>query len=81
MTGVQTCALPIFTPQWRAESERAAEVRGREPTAVIRGRHGKAQRVQERHAEYVERKMHTPRASIVVPEMPWKRKKRKQAEG
>ena len=67
----------MFTPQWRAESERSSEVRGREATTVIRGRHGKAQRVQERHAEQLERTAHTPRASIVVPEMPWKRKRRK----
>ncbi|HTF39007.1 MAG TPA: hypothetical protein VK754_00245 [Propionibacteriaceae bacterium] len=63
----------MYAPHWRADAERASEVRGRQPTTVIR-RGGGHQTVQERFAEQVERKFHTARASIVVPEMPWKRK-------
>lgn len=64
----------LYAPQWRADAERAAEIRGRQPTTKIR-RGGSTQVVQERFAEQVERKFHQPRASIIVPELPWKRGK------
>lgn len=64
----------LYAPHWRADAERAAEVRGRQPTTKIR-RGGSTQVVQERFAEQVERKFHQPRASIIVPELPWKRGK------
>jgi hypothetical protein len=35
---------------------------------------------REQRAERNERKFHRARATIVVPEMPWKRKRRKKAE-
>lgn len=63
----------LYAPHWRADAERAAEIRGKLPTTKIR-RGGSTQVVQERFAEQVERKFHQPRASIVVPELPWKRK-------
>ena len=38
-------------------------------------------RRREERQEKLARKTHRARASIMVPEMPWKRKRRKQAEG
>lgn len=69
----------MFAPQWKADAERSSEIRSRHATTTIRRGSG-TQTVQERFAEVVERKFHTPRATIVVPEMPWKRKRRRKSE-
>lgn len=37
--------------------------------------------VREAQAEKIARKRHRPRASIIVPEMPWKRRGRRKREG
>jgi len=63
----------LYAPHWRADAERASEVRSRQPMTRIRRGNG-TQVVQERFAETVERKFHQRKASIIVPEMPWKRK-------
>jgi len=63
----------LMQPFHRASSERAQNVRGREARTDVRGPRGETRRVREAHAEQVERKHHVPRATIVVPEMPWKR--------
>ena len=70
----------LMVPFHRASANRAAEVRasaGRETVRVAGGKREVAAHLAER----TERRNHVPRASIVVPEMPWKRKKRKKAEG
>jgi hypothetical protein len=69
--------VELMLPFHRASAERASNVRGRTPQTVIRGPEGKPRRVTEQFAERAERKFHRARASIVVPEMPWKRKRRK----
>ena len=63
----------MMAPSWRAQSERAGNVRGRRPKARIR-MGAKTREVAEEHAERAERHHHRPRASIIVPEMPWKRR-------
>lgn len=70
----------LMTPFHRASADRASTVRAREARVDVIGPRGERRRVREEHAERVERAHHTPRASIIVPEMPWKRKKRKEAE-
>lgn len=62
----------LYKPQWRADAERAAEVRGRQAMTTIR-KGDSRQKVQERFAEVVERKFHVPRAGIVHPGLPWKK--------
>jgi len=62
----------LYDPQWRAEAERASELRGREPVVTIRDQHGRPKKVQERFAERLERRAPS-RTTITVPEMPWKR--------
>ena len=71
----------LMERSWRAQSSRAREVRGRQPKVRVRGPRGERMEVPERFAEVVERKHHAPRTTIMVPEMPWKRKKsRKRTE-
>lgn len=62
----------MYAPMHRAEADRAAEVRGRQPKAKIRKGAGRAE-VAEWMAEKVERKHYQKRASIMVPELPWKK--------
>lgn len=62
----------MYAPHYRAEAERAANLRGSQPKATIRKGNQRI-KVNEAFAETVERKHHTPRATIVVPELPWKR--------
>lgn len=69
----------LMVPFHRASAERANEVRGRAPKTTVAGPKGERRTVREEHAEQVERKFHTPRASIIVPEMPWKRKRGRKA--
>jgi hypothetical protein len=63
----------LMTPFHRASAERAQTVRARDSRVTVSGPGGRPREVDEKHAERVERKFHRSRASIVVPEMPWKR--------
>ena len=65
----------LLQPFHRASATRAATVRGRQSRVVVNGPQGTKREVNEAHAERVERKFHQRKASIIVPEMPWKRKK------
>lgn len=70
----------LLTPYHRASADRAARVRAREARVDVIGPRGEKRRVREEHAERVERRHFQPRASIIVPELPWKKKRRKKKE-
>lgn len=67
----------LLAPYHRASADRAQTVRAREARTVVAGPGGERRKVREEHAERVERKFHQPRATIVVPEMPWKRRRKR----
>lgn len=62
----------MYRPAWRAEGERAQEVRGRRAQVKVRA-DGKERKVPEQFAEIVERRKHVPRIGIVHPGLPWKK--------
>jgi hypothetical protein len=66
----------MYRPYYRAESERASEIRGRQPMVTIRDERGRERKVQQRFAEHLERKLIAKRPSherrtFTRPRMPW----------